>query len=373
MPCIIGNFQHIRPRYEIEQETILDWIAKTHARAAHCLQKEEISAFQNAIRQKLCKIGLGSDKIKQRGVCVEDVFEENMSIYPVDEVPHGHGFSRRSAFFETEVTQIFQQFYPENSILPDHLIHVTCTGYVAPSPAQILVSQRNIGTKTTVTHAYHMGCYASIPAIRMASGYAALNRDETIDIVHTEMGSLHMHPLQHNTEQLLVESLFADGFIKYTLKDKDETDPHFKILTLYEEIIPDSTGSMTWKCDDHAMKMTLSREVPALIARAVGGYLDRLCQRAKVDLQAVLNQAYFAIHPGGPKIIQQVQERLHLDSDQVAHSIHALKSFGNMSSATLPHVWQRMLEDPSVPKKAKIVSLAFGPGLSISGALFEKS
>jgi predicted naringenin-chalcone synthase len=109
-----------------------------------------------------------------------------------------------------------------------------------------------------------------------------------------------------------------------------------------------------------------------LISRSIDGYLDRLCQGAGLHKQEVLKNAYFAIHPGGPKILQQIKDLLKLEQSQIEHSVHVFKHFGNMSSATLPHIWERMLQDPTVPKNAQIVSLAFGPGLSISGGIFEK-
>jgi predicted naringenin-chalcone synthase len=67
-----------------------------------------------------------------------------------------------------------------------------------------------------------------------------------------------------------------------------------------------------------------------------------------------------------------IQELFHLSSAQMDHSFQILRLFGNMSSATLPHIWKAILEDQNVKDRTMIVSLAFGPGLTISGALMEK-
>lgn len=381
MPCILSNFHSIRPPHEIEQEKSLDWIAGAHAKAA-CNKEESVHpqdfhTFREKIREKLTRVGLGKERIQNRGVLIGDLFEEDwskMEIYPVEANAHGSGFTQRSEFFDREVSKIFEQLYPEGTVLPSHLIHVTCTGYVAPSPAQKLVSTRRAGTMTTVTHAYHMGCYASIPAIRIAAGYASLPfpSSSPIDIVHTEVCSLHMHPLRHRSEQLLVESLFADGFIKYTVSPKKEEGPHLKLLALHEETIPESVLSMTWRCEDDGLSMTLSKDVPILIARAINHYLQRLCLQAGWNSETIVKEAFFAVHPGGPKILQQIKEMLKLESFQLEHSEYILKHFGNMSSATLPHIWEKMLKSTKVPTGSLILSLAFGPGLSIAGGLFEK-
>lgn len=382
MQYILTDFHHIRPHHEIEQEKLLDWIAEAHAKATlkkdQCLDHQKLNTLQVQMREKLARVGLGKERIQNRGILINDLCEEDwtkMEIYPVVENPHGHGFAERSEFFDREVSKIFEKFYSEDAILPAHLIHVTCTGYVAPSPAQKLVSARRAGISTTVTHAYHMGCYASIPAIRIAAGYTSLPSSlpsSHIDIVHTEVCSLHMHPLRHRSEQLLVESLFADGFIKYTLRVEKQKGPHLKLLAMHEETIPESTSSMTWRCEDHGLSMTLSKDVPVLIARALSDYLQRLCSMAALSSESVVKEAFFAVHPGGPKILQQIKDLLKLEPYQLEHSEHVLKCFGNMSSATLPHIWEMMLKSPKVPPKALIVSLAFGPGLSVVGGLFEK-
>ncbi len=375
MQRTLSNFCHIRPYHEIQQEKILDWIAEVHARAAHPAESSSVDSFRRVLSQKLLQLGVGKEKIESRGIHINDLFQkewENMEIYPVTIDPKGKGFTERSDFFEREVLKVFENFYPSEDALPEHLIHVTCTGYVAPSPAQRIVSMRKGGMKTTVTHAYHMGCYGSIPAIRIGAGFASAPDYGSTDIVHTEICSLHMHPLKHNTEQLIVQSLFADGFIKYTLHGAKPLNSHLQILALHEETIPDSSHCMTWRCETQGLSMTLSKEVPVRISRAIGGYLNRLCKKAGLDDKGVLQNAYFAIHPGGPKILQHIQELLKLELQQVKHSVQVLKDYGNMSSATLPHIWERMLQDRAVPNRALIVSLAFGPGLSISGAIFQK-
>lgn len=353
----LQDFQVIRPKHEIGQETILRWIAKAHD------QKE--------LLEKLLKIGLGEKKIQKRGIQISDCLHENwdeMEIYNTKSAPEGYHLDKRMEFFDTHASDIFEKFYPEKAPLPSHLIHVTCTGYVAPSPAQKLVSLREGGKKTQVTHAYHMGCYGSIPSIRMAMGHYMVENKET-DIVHTELSSIHMNPNLHTTDQLVVQSLFADGFIKYTLSDGKTHAPKLKILAVQEEVVANSTKKMTWVCNPWGFQMTIAKDIPILLRKNLEEYLERLLEKSGL---ASWKEARFAIHPGGPKIIEQLADKLELQPEQIRHSQEVLENCGNMSSATLPHVWERMLKDNTVRDGEKIVSLAFGPGLSISGGIFEK-
>jgi predicted naringenin-chalcone synthase len=353
----LSGFQQLRPEFELKQEEILHWLAEAHAHVG-----------SEPLREKLIKAGAGSDKIATRGAVLSDFGHtdwDRMNIYALNRQPEGLSLKERMVTYEKVVDQVFEDFYPKGTPLPSHLIHVSCTGYVSPSGAQKLVSRRSQGATTTVTHAYHMGCYASLPALRMAQGFAS-----SVDIVHTELCSLHLNPSLHEMEQLVVQMLFGDGFIKYRISPQCDT-PSYQLLSLHEEIISDSIESMFWKADSWGFKMKLAKEIPVSIAKALPPFLTTLAEKAGYSLDEILSQAIFAIHPGGPKIIDQIASRLNLSPEQYHHSQAILKKYGNMSSATLPHVWQLILEEKTIPNETLVVSLAFGPGLTISGGILK--
>jgi predicted naringenin-chalcone synthase len=245
---------------------------------------------------------------------------------------------------------------------------------VSPSGAQRLVAKRDWGRSTEVFHAYHMGCYASMPAIRMAAGFVERGKSR-VDIVHTELCTLHMDPSQHLPEQLVVQTLFADGLIRYSASragDGDSIGAGLELVATREEIVPGTEDQMTWMVSDFGMQMTLSRKVPDHIRAGLGAFLERLAKAAGMTAVDLFEKALFAIHPGGPRIIDEIAEHLGLRPAQVQASNAVLSNYGNMSSATLPHVWKSMLEDDAVPPGTLIVSLAFGPGLTIAGAILRK-
>jgi len=371
----LADFQFIRPTFETSQAETLNWMVDAHTQSESLkgLNENEISLFRQALKERLLHVGCKPDRIEKRGHILADYLHRDwhkMEIYRLNESPTGKDLSVRTKVFEDYVDRIFEQYYPEKSSHPDDLIHVSCTGYVSPSGAQKVASKRGWGHKTTVTHAYHMGCYGAFPAIRMAMGFLNSSTDkERTDIVHTEICSLHTNPSMHQLDQLVSQSLFADGFIKYTVVKKTNRT-HFKVLALSEEIIPDSIKSMTWNVASWGNQMYLSKEVPVLIARHLRSYLERLSDKAELELDDILEKAIFAIHPGGPKILLHIQDLLKLTDLQMAYSFKILKEYGNMSSATLPHIWEAISQE--APDKTLVVSLAFGPGLSISGSIMEK-
>jgi predicted naringenin-chalcone synthase len=194
-----------------------------------------------------------------------------------------------------------------------------------------------------------------------------------VDVVHTELCSLHMNPLLHSPEQLVIQTLFADGIIKYSLRDTPHRDgqPCFRILGSLEQIVPNSSHSMQWVPCPWGMAMTLARDVPSQLGEELAGFVEQLCARGQLTEQE-RTIAQFAVHPGGPRILQHVGQCLGLDEEQLRHSHKILSSRGNMSSATLPHIWQEMQRDDGVTHGQIVVSLAFGPGLTISGAIMRK-
>ena len=353
---ILGDFECIRPPHETSQHQLLEWLSE---------------ALGEGFSEKLWRVACKPDQIEKRGHILADYLHRNwneMEVFRLKELPSGLDLGVRMEIYEKFVNDVFERFYPTDRSPPDDLIHVSCTGYVSPSGAQQLVSKRSWGQQTTVTHAYHKGCYGSIPALRLARGFLSAGHTRA-DVVHTEACSLHANPSRQETGQLVVQSLFADGFIKYSL-GKVSQPSFYRVLALHEEIIPDSADAMIWKVMNHGFEMTLAKEIPVFITRALHAFLERLCSMAKLDLETVKRQAAFAIHPGGPKILQYVADLLQLNPNQVKESRGVLRDYGNMSSATLPHIWQRML--PQLNSGDKVISLAFGPGLTICAAVLEK-
>jgi predicted naringenin-chalcone synthase len=179
-----------------------------------------------------------------------------------------------------------------------------------------------------------------------------------------------VHPGETTLEQLVVQSLFADGLVRYCAV-RDQGTRGLAVRALHERVLGDCADSMTWSVGDRGMHMTLSRDVPDRVAGALRGFVIELLRKGGRDLHD-LKHAIVAVHPGGPKIIDRVRDVLELDEAQVATSRRVLLDFGNMSSATLPHIWMRLLADARVPSGTVIPTFAFGPGLTVTGALLEK-
>lgn len=371
----LSDFQSQKPPFQYNQFELNQWISFRHQTA------QAMNDDKSPMSEKLFdRYAVKDSTIQTRFLELSEAQSHTMSendIYRVDKThPRGMDIEARTHFFSKRANEVFENFYLNAmNPRPNHLIHVTCTGYISPSPAQIVVTRPDWSEPTNITHAYHMGCYASLPAVRMADAFVAKNRDTRadykVDIVHTEMCSLHMNTLSHTPEQAVVQTLFADGHIKYSAGTVPaKSGRSLKVLAVNELVIPETVADMSWLPTPWGMQMTLSREVPLKIKGGLKRFLEQLLGPCGYTLEDLSGFDY-AIHPGGPKIIEAVRDTLGLNETKVAHSKKVLFERGNMSSATLPHVWESILKDPQIEAGRILLSLAFGPGLTMFGSLME--
>lgn len=354
----------------------------------------EAKSHYDYVSNQIDRYSIGKDMINKRQLLmheqIKNFISNEMEVSTLEEyqfpemfknISHenkGAKLDDRMEWFKNEMQHVFDIFYNNKQEAPENLIHVTCSGYSSPSVAQIAMSQRN-WLNSTVTHSYQMGCYGAFPAIRTANALLTASEDNgRIDIIHTELLSAHINLTEFSSSNSLISSLFADGFIGYSLYEENKfrkIKPNasaLKILAFHEVMIESSLEDMSWDLGAHNFLMTLSRKVPVFIRNNIKQFLSDLCSKVGVDLEKEKYNLLFAIHPGGPKIIDYIIKEMELFEDQAKWSINVLRRQGNMSSATIPYVFNDMLNDDSIKKGTKIVSMAFGPGLTATSMLVEK-
>lgn len=360
-PVYLANLRPLDAGPKVPQAQLLENLAQAYGR--HFAGKEinakkhfqDLSAEQTQQKWKelLERFGCGPESIGYRSSVDLQILRPERVASPLED---------KMRVYSEHVQKYFRAQQIETELEPADIFHVSCTGYVSPSPLQRVLSE--LGRNSRVTHLYHMGCYAAFPATRLAALRTVSQSGQT-QIVHTELCSLHFQPSEL-AQDWVVQSLFADGFISYEVGDQ-KPNLGLQILASAEQLLPESLELMEWNLGARAFQMTLAREVPQRIATHVEGFVQSLLAALPPSSSPVL----YAIHPGGPKIIQQVQKTLGLTDLQVAASRDVLFHYGNMSSATVPHIWRRILHQAEVPAGTRVVSLAFGPGLTIAGQVSE--
>jgi alkylresorcinol/alkylpyrone synthase len=395
---VFADFKQVTLKPPVPQDELLDCLAHWMA-VARCVsqgiesEQQKTAVFRNTKKRIERYCASSAEHISQRQVCIYDTADTRRNgrlefLAPpapytnIYDNPAGKTWDKRRVLFEQAALTAFERCYEESEQPPpDEIIHVTCTGYASPSPAQVFLSKQG-WFRTGVTHAYQMGCYGAFPAIRTASGllaasYASLPKPkDRVDIVHTEYLSLHVDFLAHDPGNCVMNALFGDGFIKYSayplLNFLASNKRGLKLLGIQERLVPNSLDEMTLKPGLYSFDETVSKKVPDIIYIQVKEFIVDLCLEAGIDFDAEKQDLVYAIHPGGPAIVTKACEALGLDESKMWVSREILDQHGNMASATAPHMWQKIVETDAIPTGAKIVSVGFGPGLTVIGAVFEK-
>ena len=249
----------------------------------------------------------------------------------------------------------------------DSLTVVSCTGYATPGLDILLARDLGMRPDAQRLHIGHMGCYAALPALATASD-AANARGQRVALLSVELTSLHIQPPSDDAEQMVAHALFADAAAAVTVGPGDATGGGLEVVDLVARTDASHADLMSWDVTDHGFRMRLSPRVPAVLREHVAATTSELL--ARHDL-AVEDVAAWAIHPGGPRIVDVVGERLGLDDDAVAVSRAVLAEHGNCSSATVLLILDRLLNADTLRPGDPVVAMAFGPGLTLYCALLR--
>jgi len=242
-----------------------------------------------------------------------------------------------------------------------HLILVSCTGMVAPGVELQLMDKLGLEDDVERYCVHFMGCYAVFTGLKLADKILRAEPDARVLVVSVELCTLHFQK-EYSEDNLLANSLFGDGAAAALVMNSEKG---LKIKSYLSQVFKDGDQDMAWGIGDFGFEMKLSKYIPALLDQGIR-QLKEVFEK-KFKLSQIRN---FAIHPGGKQILQKVQEAFELDPEVNAHAWDVLRQFGNMSSATILFVLDRMMEDPKV--QGEILAMGFGPGLTLETLHLEK-
>jgi predicted naringenin-chalcone synthase len=213
-----------------------------------------------------------------------------------------------------------------------------------------------------------MGCYAAFNALKLAHSFCGNDPQSKVLIVCTELCSLHFQK-ENTNDNLLANALFGDGSASILVEGTPRKGLNLKPEIFHCEIADSSLEDMAWTVGDVGFEMKLSAYVPDVIQRGIRELTARLLDRVSGTFADV---TYFAIHPGGKKILEVIEKELGLSKQQNAHAYEVLRKYGNMSSPTVVFVLKELCNNLNgVDQNKKILSFAFGPGLTMESMLLS--
>lgn len=246
-----------------------------------------------------------------------------------------------------------------------HLIVASCTGFTAPGIDQRVAERLNLGGSLQRTLVGFMGCYAAVPALRLAQQAVRSDPTARVVVVMLELCTLHLQETQ-DIETVLSFLIFGDGCAAALVT----AEPHgIALHRFHATTIPDTQDHITWRIGDQGFDMHLSGKVPGAISTALRAEADRNDGEGIMAGRTPADIALWAVHAGGRTVLDAVEQGLRLPDTALDHSRSVLHDVGNVSSATLGFVLQRMLDgDTTGPGMA----IAFGPGLCAETFQFER-
>lgn len=268
-----------------------------------------------------------------------------------------------------------------------HLVTVSCTGFAAPGVDISLIKSLGLPPTTQRISVGFMGCHGAINGLRAAAAIAASDPAATVLMVSVELCSLH-YQYGFDPDRIVSGALFADGAAAFVIGphrddgsgsitsqsttsqstetiDQGHGAAEPRLVATGSLMIDDSEDAMTWTIGDHGYEMTLSSRVPGIIDRSLKGFIDQFLSQHGYHVDSI---GGWAVHPGGPRILDAVQSGMQLRADALETSRMVLSQHGNMSSATMPFILRHFID---TGQPGPWLMLGFGPGLEIEVALID--
>ena len=240
-----------------------------------------------------------------------------------------------------------------------HLITVSCTGMSAPGLDLQLVELMDLDKTTARTSINFMGCYAAIHGLKMADAICQNDTSAQVIIICTELCTLHFQR-EATMDNIASSLLFGDGSAAVLVAHDTNENQGLKLDHFYSEIIPKGKRDMAWELSSTGFLMTLSGYVPDLIEEDFNKVVENALERTGLKQSDI---THWCIHPGGKRILEAIYKSLGFTNGQLKDSYEVLRQFGNLSSASILFVLQRMLQHRQ--KIPALFAAAFGPGLTV--------
>jgi predicted naringenin-chalcone synthase len=241
-----------------------------------------------------------------------------------------------------------------------HLLITCCTGFSAPGLDIEVVERCNLPGSVERTMIGFMGCYAAINALKLARHIVRSDPQARVLVINLELCTLHLRETT-DLEQILAFLLFGDGCAACLVT----ADPVGTALDSFRAVlVPDTRELITWNIRDYGFDMVLSGQVPVTIHDALREHAADILAGAPAE-----SIGLWAVHPGGRTVLDAVERAFGLAPAALAASREVLRRYGNMSSATVMFVLEKLVRSGGRGQTG--CAMSFGPGLIAETMLFR--
>lgn len=257
------------------------------------------------------------------------------------------------------------------------LVVVSSTGFLGPSLDCELIVSLGLPRSTDRSLIGFMGCAAAMNGYRIAMDFCKANPNKLALMVCVEISSVHS-TFKDSVNDAVIHAIFADGAAACVIAAKPIEEVPKGTLCIVEEhgwLMEGTEDGIKLAINDDGISCTLSKYLPQYIAKNMGGFVDTLLAkqnhtRAEVD--------FWAIHPGGRRIIEEAQNGLGVTEKQAADSWYVLDNYGNMLSPSVMFVLERIFKRhrEAIKRGEEGVKLglafSFSPGVGAEGIMLKQ-
>ncbi|WKN33048.1 type III polyketide synthase [Porifericola rhodea] len=371
MPTYINAIGTAVPSHKIKQTEIVNFMAKAHQMSSEAKHRLRALYRASGIQFRHSVLAdFGED-------AAYDFFPDNDDLEPFPTISQRMELYRKEAF-PLSLAAVHDCFKRQKNIATKditHIVMVSCTGMYAPGVDIELVKALKLPSNVQRSCINFMGCYAAFNALKVADHIVRAQKEARVLVVCTELCTLHFQK-NKDEDTLLANALFADGSAAVLLSAEAERgQAQLSLEQFYCALATEGEQDMAWHIGDFGFEMKLSAYVPDIIKKGIRQLSEQLvseyAKTKEKDTEAAVAD-YFAIHPGGKRILQVIEEQLGLSTEDNRYAYEVLKSYGNMSSPTVLFVLQALMaERGPLDHKKQVLSFAFGPGLTLESMLLN--
>jgi len=254
-----------------------------------------------------------------------------------------------------------------------HLVFCTTSGVDMPGADYQLTKLLGLRSSVKRLMMYQQGCFAGGTVLRLAKDLAENNKGARVLVVCSEITAVTFRgPSDAHLDSLVGQALFGDGAAAMIIgadPDRSVERPIFELVSAAQTILPDSDGAIDGHLREVGLTFHLLKDVPGFISKNIEKSLTEAFAPIGIN---DWNSIFWVAHPGGPAILDQVEEKLRLKPEKLRSTRHVLSEYGNMSSACVLFILDEMRKKSKEEEKGSTgeglewgVLFGFGPGLTV--------
>jgi alkylresorcinol/alkylpyrone synthase len=241
----------------------------------------------------------------------------------------------------------------------DALWCTSVTGVATPSLDARLINRLGFRPDIRRVPIFGLGCVAGAAGIARAADYLEGHPDHIALLLSVELCSLTLQRDDLSIPNLIATGLFGDGAAAVVLTGGRRNGAGPEVVASRSSFYPNTEGVMGWRVGSDGFKVVLSAEVPEMARKHLRPDADAFLASQQLSYDDI---AVWIAHPGGPKVLQAMEETLPMKPGALALTWESLKQVGNLSSASVLLVLKETLARTPPPPGSYGLMLAMGPG-----------